>query len=127
MMSVNPIGSGQVQHSLPRQNPAESINNQGGQEADNALMMAAQLARQPKCDLSIGEEALLKAVEKANKAIDGEPRYFEYVVHKPSNVIVVKMINSETKEVIREIPPEKILDLIDKLQELNGSIIDEKR
>jgi len=39
---------------------------------------------------------------------------------------MIKVINSETDEVIREIPPEKILDLIAKLWELAGIIVDEK-
>ena len=35
-----------------------------------------------------------------------------------------KIINDATKEVIMELPPEKILDLISKMCELNGVIVD---
>lgn len=34
--------------------------------------------------------------------------------------LVVKMINRETREAIRQIPPEDLLDLRDKLEELRG-------
>ena len=39
---------------------------------------------------------------------------------------MVKVINSETNEVIREIPPEKILDLVAKMWELAGILVDER-
>ncbi|MEB3102348.1 flagellar protein FlaG [Ferviditalea candida] len=80
-----------------------------------------------KFELSIPEEAIVKAIERANKAIDGQPRHAEFSIHKPHGEIVVKIVNSETKEVIHEYPPEKLLDLLDKLQEISGKIVDEKR
>ena len=40
---------------------------------------------------------------------------------------MVKVIDAETNEVIREIPPEKILDLVATIWEMMGLIIDEKR
>lgn len=122
-----------------------SINNvqastnvtQTKQEVDHSVADAAvaagnvpipQLMHKKDFELSISEEAVVKAIEKANKAIAGDPHQFEYSVHKPSGTIVVKVVDAETKEVIREIPPEKILDIISKLQELSGgAIIDEKR
>jgi len=39
----------------------------------------------------------------------------------------VKVLDSETNEVIREIPPEKILDMVAKMWELAGLIVDERR
>lgn len=39
---------------------------------------------------------------------------------------MVKVVNTETDEVIREIPPEKILDMVAKMWELAGIMVDEK-
>jgi len=36
------------------------------------------------------------------------------------------IINDETDEVIREIPPEKILDMVAKMWELAGIMVDRK-
>ncbi|UUZ86460.1 flagellar protein FlaG [Paenibacillus sp. P26] len=57
----------------------------------------------------------------------GPPSHAEFSVHKPHGDIVIKLVNTETKEVIREFPPEKVLEMLDKLEEINGKIIDEKR
>ena len=52
--------------------------------------------------------------------------YFEFSVHKPTNTIVVKIVDNITKEVIDEIPPEKILDLVAGLWKIAGLFVDRK-
>jgi len=36
-------------------------------------------------------------------------------------------LNADTDEVIREIPPEKSLDMLQKMLEMAGILVDEKR
>ncbi|NEN85104.1 flagellar protein FlaG [Paenibacillus elgii] len=105
----------------------ESITSMSSAQVAPVPQSSVELMHKEKFELSISEEALVKAIERANKTLAGIPTHVQYSIHKPSGDILVKVINTETKEVIREIPPEKLLDLIDKLQELNGRIIDEKR
>lgn len=38
--------------------------------------------------------------------------------------LVVKVVDSKTDEVIRQIPPEELLHLTERLQELRGNIVD---
>lgn len=102
----------------------------GGEDSNNRGTPAVSLTQpdllhKNRSELSVSEEALVKAIEKAQKMIDGVPRKFDYEIHRGH--VVVKVINSETDEVIREIPPEKFIDLVDNLMELSGMIIDEKR
>ncbi|MFD2331487.1 flagellar protein FlaG [Cohnella sp. GCM10020058] len=85
------------------------------------------LLHKEKYELSLSDQAIKKAIEKANKAMEGSDRRFEYSVHEKTGDLLVKVVNTETNEVMREIPNEKLLDLMDKLQELAGINIDEKR
>ena len=39
----------------------------------------------------------------------------------------IKVINDDTDEVIREIPPEKSLKMLQKMWEMAGILVDEKR
>ena len=48
-----------------------------------------------------------------------------FKIHEPTGEIIACIVNRETGEVIREIPPEKFLDMIAKLQELAGILVDE--
>ena len=41
-----------------------------------------------------------------------------------SNSLVVKIVDSETDEVIRQIPQEELLELSKHLEELNGNLVD---
>ena len=50
-----------------------------------------------------------------------------YGFHDKTNRVTIKIIDKETKEVIKELPPEKTLDLIAKAWELAGILVDEKR
>lgn len=75
---------------------------------------------------NVSEDDIMRAVRQANKALEETNRRFEYSIHEQTNTIMVKVIDTQTNEVIREIPPEKILNLIAKLWELAGIIVDEK-
>ena len=77
-------------------------------------------------DKNYSKEDVAKAVEKLNKFLKEENTYAEYSVHEKFGDIMVKIIDENTKEVIAEYPPKKILDLIAKLCELSGIAIDKK-
>ncbi len=81
----------------------------------------------PEQELSLDERNWIALIERANKAIIGANKTFEYSIHEKTKQIMVKVINSETKEIIREIPPEKILDLVARMWEVAGIIVDERR
>ncbi len=74
----------------------------------------------------VSDKEIASIFKQANKKLEGTFTQLSYEVHKPTNMIHVKVIDSDTKDVIREIPPKKILDSIAKMWELVGLIVDEK-
>lgn len=78
-------------------------------------------------NIPVSEEQFIKAIERAIKSVEGAATSLEFSVHKETKQILVKVLNKETGELIREIPPEKNLDLIAKIWEMAGIIVDEKR
>jgi flagellar protein FlaG len=77
--------------------------------------------------IPISDEQLVKAIQKAIKAAEGITTSLEFSVHKATHQISVKVLDKETGEVIREIPPEKNLDFLATLWRKAGILIDEKR
>lgn len=78
--------------------------------------------------LSVSEKAIFEAINKVNKTLEGTPQRYEFRLHESSGILMVKIYNKETNEMIREIPPEKMIELVEKLQQIVvGAIIDEKR
>ncbi|MBZ4686920.1 MAG: flagellar protein FlaG [Clostridia bacterium] len=74
----------------------------------------------------VNEEQVIKAIEEANKSLALTQTSFEFSIHEETKEIMVRVLNKETGEVIREIPPEKILDMIAQMWELAGLLVDEK-
>ena len=70
-------------------------------------------------------EKLKKAVDTLNKQMSNAEAVFG--IHEDTNRVTIKIIDKETKEVIKELPPEKTLDMIAKAWELAGILVDERR
>ncbi|WP_245947818.1 flagellar protein FlaG [Paenibacillus sambharensis] len=77
-------------------------------------------------NLTLGEEQMAKAVGRAIKALEGPQTAFEMKYHDTTNAIIIKVLNKETGELIREIPPEKTLEMVAKMMEFAGLLIDER-
>ncbi len=70
-------------------------------------------------------EQIRKAVEKLNKSMSHSEAVFG--IHEDTHRVTIKIVDRNTKEVIKELPPEKTLDMIAKVWELAGMMVDEKR
>jgi flagellar protein FlaG len=57
-------------------------------------------------------------VRRANRALEAVDIQAKFSIHEGTGEIIVKLEDTNTGEVIREIPPEKLLDLVAKMQEM---------
>lgn len=73
----------------------------------------------------VDTKALNKALKKLNKFLEDDNTHAEYSVHEDLNAIMIKIVDDNTKEVIMEIPPEKILDMVASICKQFG-LIDQK-
>ena len=67
------------------------------------------------------------AVEHANQTMRHAKTKCEFSYHEETKRVSIKVIDEETEEVIREIPPEETLEMLSKMWELAGLMVDEKR
>ena len=70
-------------------------------------------------------EQIKKAVEQMNKNMFNSEAVFG--IHEGTNRVTIKIVDKDTKEVIKELPPEKTLEMIAKASEMAGILVDEKR
>jgi flagellar protein FlaG len=70
-------------------------------------------------------EAIKNAVDKLNKNMFNSEAVFG--IHEGTNRVTIKIVDKDTKKVIKELPPEKTLDMIAKMWEMAGILVDEKR
>ena len=67
------------------------------------------------------------AVDKVNEKIVPSKTRCEFAYHEDTNRISIKVIDQTTDETIREIPAEETLDMLSRIWELAGLMVDEKR
>ncbi len=67
-----------------------------------------------------------KAVKNLEKMVAQFNRRFDISMNESINRIVVKVIDTETDKVIKEIPPKEIQHLLARLYEMMGMFINER-
>ena len=86
-------------------------------------------AGRPADQISMPEKAsdssLKNAVEQINRNSAGMEAIFGY--HEGTHRVTIKIVDKDTKEVKKEYPAEKTLDMIQKVWEMAGLMVDEKR
>ena len=75
----------------------------------------------------LSESMLKSALSSLEERVNVFFHHLEYSRHEDSGQYFVKVVDDKTDEVIREIPPEKILDIYSSLLEMVGLFVDERR
>ena len=118
-------GQQQVQvASLPPIGGKGNSNNNGqpGQQQDRGAVQT---------DQEVAPDKIKAAVDDLNKTVkQATPMHhtqLSFKYHEDTNRISITVTDSDTDEVIREIPPEKTLDMLAKAWEMAGLLVDERR
>lgn len=118
-------GQQQVQvASLPPIGGKGNSNNNGqpGQQQDRGAVQT---------DQEVAPDKIKAAVDDLNKTVkQASPMHhtqLSFKYHEDTNRISITVTDSDTDEVIREIPPEKTLDVLAKAWEMAGLLVDERR
>lgn len=142
-MTIEPISSVmtvQAQGSVV-QKPQAPVQTEKPESANSSVQAAEQVDRttsivenaqekgqadsEQNKDQQPSHEQIRKAVEKLNRSMQNSEAVFG--IHEDTNRVMIKIVDKSTKEVIKELPPEKTLDMIAKVWELAGILVDERR
>jgi uncharacterized FlaG/YvyC family protein len=72
------------------------------------------------------QKTMDESIKQANKSLANYDRQIEREIHSVTKVLMYKIRDTKTNEVIAEYPPKKIQDMIAKMWELAGLFIDQK-
>lgn len=147
-MAIEPLSSAMTYQAQPIQSaksaqttekPAAEYKDRTGQETaqavDSKTVIVAQADQKEDGDNAaygskkdqeqVKLEKIKKAVDDLNKNMPNSEALFG--IHEATNRVTIRIVDKETREVIRELPPEKTLDMIAKVWEMAGLIVDERR
>jgi flagellar protein FlaG len=75
----------------------------------------------------VNEADVKKAITKLNGFLKSDNTEIQYQYHSVfRNDLMIKIVNKDTNEVILEVPPKQILDLVAKMCEMVGILFDKK-
>lgn len=115
---VNNIDASTISVAAATDTSENNSENTGSEQRESGNYNYAENAKQQN-------DKIKKAVEQLNKNLSHSSAVFG--IHEATNRVTIKIIDKDTKEVIKELPPEKTLDMIAKVWEIAGILVDEKR
>jgi len=100
----------------PRTSLAPEQINKDRKQAEDVSQELATVEEQK----SVQPEELINQI----KSLTDDGLYSVRFESNESDQLVVKVVDRETNEVIRQIPPEELLELTKHLNEISGSLVD---
>lgn len=102
--------------------PVEQVEKQGS--LDTTAMIDQQSATFENSEVTEGK--IKQAVDSLNEFLKINHNSAKFVYHEGLERYFVQVVNTDTEEVVKEIPPKKLLDAFYEMQKLVGMIVDEK-
>lgn len=85
----------------------------------------AETSQRPAKAEKLSKEEITALVEELNKAMQMVGTTLAFYVDEHTKKTVVKVLDAQTHEVIRQIPPEQMLEISQKISELMGILVDQ--
>ncbi len=74
----------------------------------------------------VPREEVQQATEKLNRLMGLVERRLKFEIHDESNRVMVKIIDEKSGEILREVPPKKVLDMLSSFADYVGLLVDKK-
>ena len=104
----------------------EIVSGNIGQADNQQVQQPTQVLPESQKTKDVSSEIINKAIERANKSLAAESTKLSFSIHEKTKEIMVKVVDTNTGEVIREIPSEKLMDRLANVLENIGWLVDEK-
>lgn len=84
------------------------------------------ITQRKDADGMLSKERLADTVDKLNSFLEPGRRNLKFELHDKLEKYYVTVVDSETSEIIKEIPPKKLLDMYAAMAEFMGILVDKK-
>ncbi len=72
-------------------------------------------------------EELDEAIQQMNRAAEAFNVELRFSIHEGTERVMVQVLNKQSQEIIREIPPERVLNMVAQIQDMIGVFVDSRR
>lgn len=122
---VSRIGDGPAQQPVQTSFESGSVDNR---RIVTNVQPIGQLAQQatPEQPAELSKNETKELTESMNQFLDSANVQLRFKFHEQLNEYYVTIVDPETEEVVREIPPKKLLDIHAAMKDFIGLLIDRK-
>jgi flagellar protein FlaG len=108
---------------LPR--PEPSLFGDAVEVSPEAVALSAQKGAetQQQSETQDASESSLKNIREAIQAAEKRSTTVKFSVDEDNGELIVKVVNKETGDVVREVPPEEVRELRKALAEMKGLLV----
>ncbi|PUU87116.1 flagellar protein FlaG [Halanaerobium sp.] len=117
--SVESLSNRQI-HNNNSNNQSTRVNRN-----DNSKLKPESLREKEEYSEQELEDEVRESVKDINEIVDRVKEGLSFQIHEDTEKMMVKVVDLNTDEVIKELPPEEMLDLQARIHEMVGILIDE--
>ena len=112
--------------SYPAAKPATTVADKPVEKPRADALVVAPVKDEQKQDSVSERDKLKMAVQEIEKFVQSVKRNLEFSIDEPSGKVIVKVIASESGEVVRQIPNEEVLKLANSLNDASSLLFSAK-
>lgn len=130
MSAIDRIMTGNEEIILPSASPTDAKSPSPNMDAkviyqSPPLTVSPEIATGGKTK-EIDKKLLEKLVDKLSQQFQNRNTSLNFSIDDKTKSLVVKVIDSESEKIIRQIPPEEVLAIRERIQELLGALFDKE-
>ncbi len=123
-MSIQPVGTSTAQYVPPVQSATGAGASRASENAaSTAAVQASQNTTQTGKAAPPSNEQLNQAVKQIQDVIKQTANSLQFSIDEDLGVSIVKVVDTESKKLIRQIPSEEVLAIAKALDKLQGLLV----
>ena len=122
-MSIQPVGAGSAHYTAPAKTSGASEALRQADAPTAAKETQAAKDSKDVQNLQPTAEQLTQAVKQIQDVIKQTAQSLQFSIDKDSGSTIVKVVDTESKKVIRQIPSEVVLAIAKALDKLQGLLV----
>lgn len=125
-ITVEPVDKGYVNKLEGQKNQSDSNNVKASEKSSVSQSVPQSTQADKKITPEISHEQLKMVAQQLQDFMGEMNRGLEFSVDKDSGRDVIKVIDKKNGDLIKQYPTEEVLDMVSKLSDATGSLINEK-
>lgn len=124
-MTINSTGSISNATSLSTSFLSSSISNKLSAELASNGAIAIQIPQSITAN-TVQSEQLQKAVDEIEKFAQAVSQNLKFSIDEDTGKTVIKVMDAETNELVRQIPSEEVIDIARSLNKIHGTLFNDR-